>query len=166
MADGSRRDCWDELRDPEAGEPQFALSAWIAPAPFEELCGLEILEAAEGRAVLRMPFRVKLSQGAGLLHGGAVTTLADTAVAMAIKSLLPEGTHFATVEMTTRFRAPVVRGTAEARARVTRFEGRDLEGEAEVYAEGGTLVATFGSRFRLARGQPQGEAPVKDTPGG
>lgn len=145
---------WEELRDPDSLEPQFELPAWIAPAPFEALCGLEIVEAAEGRAVLRMPFRVKLAQGKGLLHGGALTTLADTAVAMAIKSLLPEGTHFGTVEMTTAFRAPVRRGTAEARARVVRFEGRDLEGEAEVYAEDGTLAATFRSRFRVARGAP------------
>ncbi len=143
----------EELRDPEAAEPQFALPGWIAAAPFERLCGLEIVEAAGGRALLRLPFRVKLAQGAGLLHGGAVTTLADTAVAMAIKSLLPEGTHFATVEMTTRFRAPILRGTAEARARVVRFEGRDLEGEAEVYDETGKLAATFHSRFRLARGE-------------
>jgi len=144
-------ECWEAMRDPEAPEPQFALPEWIAPAPFERLCGLEIVEAAEGRAVLRLPFRVKLAQGAGLLHGGAVTTLADTAVAMAIKSLLPEGSHFATVEMTTRFHAPVRRGTVEARARVVRFEGRDLEGEAEVYDEKGTLAASFHSRFRLAR---------------
>ncbi|MEW6489231.1 MAG: PaaI family thioesterase [Thermodesulfobacteriota bacterium] len=149
---------WEELRDPDSPEPQFKLPAWIAPAPFEALCGLEIAEAAEGRSVLRMPFRVKLAQGGGLLHGGALTTLADTAVAMAIKSLLPEGTRFATVEMTTSFRAPVRRGVVEARARVVRFEGRDLEGEAQVYAEDGTLAATFRSRFRVARGEPGSEA--------
>lgn len=148
MADGER---WEEMRDPEADPPQFALPGWIATAPFERFCGLEIVEAAQGRALLRMPFRVKLAQGAGLLHGGAVTTLADTAVAMAIKSLLPEGSHFATVEMTTCLRAPILRGTVEARARVVRFEGRDLEGEAEVYDEAGKLAATFHSRFRLAR---------------
>jgi len=139
------------MRDPEAPEPQFRLDGWIATAPFESLCGLEIREAAEGRAVLRMPFRVKLAQGGGLLHGGAVTTLADTAVAMAIKSLVEPGTRFATLELSTRFLAPVRRGWVEARARVVRVEGRELEGEAEVFDEGGTLAATFHSRFRLAR---------------
>ena len=139
------------MRDPEAPEPQFRLDGWIATAPFESLCGLEIREAAEGRAVLRMPFRVKLAQGGGLLHGGALTTLADTAVAMAIKSLVEPGTRFATLELSTRFLAPVRRGWGEARARVVRFEGREIEGEAEVFDEGGTLAATFHSRFRLAR---------------
>lgn len=151
MTGCSRQDRWDELRNPDAEEPRFELSAWIALAPFEALCGLEIVETAGGRPVLRMPFRVKLPQGGGLHHGGAVTTLADTAVAMAMKSLLRDGNRFATVEMTPLFRALVLRGVAEGRARVTRFAGRDLEGEAEVYAEGAALVATFHSRLRLAR---------------
>ena len=142
---------WEEMRDPEAAEPQFRLDGWIATAPFESLCGLEIREAAQGRAVLRMPFRVKLAQGGGLLHGGALTTLADTAVAMAIKSLVPEGTRFVTTELSLTFHAPVTRGTVEARAEVKRFEGREIEGAAEVFDQGGTLAATFHSRFRLAR---------------
>ncbi|MBI5015854.1 MAG: PaaI family thioesterase [Deltaproteobacteria bacterium] len=145
---------WEALRDPEATPPQFELPAWIAAAPFERLCGIEILEAGAGRARLHMPFRVKLAQGRGLLHGGALTALADTAVAMAIKSLLPEGTHFVTTELSLEFHGPVTRGGVEARAEVKRFEGRDIEGTAEVYAEGDRHVATFRSRFRIARRAP------------
>src|SRR5512136_469195 len=89
----------------------FELPAWIACAPFEEYLGMRIEEAKEGRAVLTMPFRVKLAQGKGLMHGGAVTALADTAVAMAIKSVMPEGTHFATVALELKFHAPVKSGT-------------------------------------------------------
>lgn len=85
----------------------FELPDWIACAPFEEYLGMKIEEAKDGRALLTMPFKVKLAQGKGLMHGGAVTPLADTAVAMAIKSLLPEDTHFATVELGLRFHAPV-----------------------------------------------------------
>src|SRR6266702_7589101 len=95
----------------------FELPAWIACAPFEEFLGMRIEEAVEGRAVLAMPFRVKLAQGKGLLHGGAVTALADTAVAIAIKSVLPEGTHFATIELGLKFHAPVKGGTVKAVAR-------------------------------------------------
>ena len=148
---------WDEMRDP--GRVQFEMPAWIACAPFEALCGLEIVEAEAGRAVLRMPFRVKLSQGGGLLHGGAITTLADTAVAMAIKSRVPPGTRFATVELRTRFHAPVRRGRVEARARIVRWEGRDVDAEARVFDEEGRLVATFESRFRMGREHEVTTAP-------
>jgi uncharacterized protein (TIGR00369 family) len=142
---------WEDLRDPEALEPQFELPGWIAAAPFERLCGIEIVEAKDGTAVLRMPFKVKLAQGKGLLHGGALTTLADTAVAMAIKSLVPEGTHFVTTELGLEFHAPVRKGTVEARAEVKRFEERDIEGEAKLYDEAGVHVATFHSTFRIPR---------------
>ena len=129
----------------------FELPAWIACAPFEEYLGMRIDEAAEGRAVLTMPFRVKLAQGKGLMHGGAVNALADTAVAMAIKSILPEDTHFATIEMSLKFHAPVRGGTVKAVARVAEQEGRTIRGEAEVFDDNGVKVASFASVFKMKR---------------
>ena len=127
----------------------FELPAWIACAPFEEYLGMRIEETGEGRAILTMPFKVKLAQGKGLMHGGAVTALADTAVAMAIKSLLPEDSHFATVALDLKFHAPVRGGTVRAEARVTERDERNIRGEAEVFDEHGVKVATFTSHFKI-----------------
>ena len=136
----------------EEGAPlPFELPEWIACAPFEEYLGMRIEEAAEGRAVLTMPFKVKLAQGKGLMHGGAVTALADTAVAMAIKSILPEDTHFATVELSLKFHAPVKGGTVKAVARVAEQEGRTIRGEADVFDEHGVKVASFMSVFKMKK---------------
>jgi acyl-CoA thioesterase len=129
----------------------FELPGWIACAPFEEYLGMRIEEAGEGRAILTMPFKVKLAQGKGLMHGGAVTALADTAVAMAIKSLLPEDSHFATVALDLKFHAPVRGGTVRAEARVTERDERNIRGEAEVFDEHGVKVATFTSHFKVKR---------------
>ncbi len=137
----------------ETGTRQFELQGWIDTAPFEDLLGMSIESAGGGEAILSLPFVVRLAQGGGLLHGGALTTLADTAVAMAIKSLLPAGTAFATTELTTRFLAPVQSGRVVARARVTGPEGRTFYGEARVEDEVGREVARFSSIFRVARGQ-------------
>ena len=112
---------------------------------------MRIEEAAGGRAVLSMPFAVKLAQGIGLMHGGAVTALADTAVAMAIKSILPEDTHFATIELGLTFHAPVRGGSARAVARVVDRDDRNITGEAEVFDENNVKVATFRSIFRVKR---------------
>lgn len=137
------------------GEPlPFELPAWIAVAPFEEYLGMRIEEAAGGRAVLTMPFKVMHAQGKGLMHGGAVTALADTAVAMAIKSVLPEGSHFATVELSLAFHAPVREGRVRAEARIAAREERTICGEAEVFSEDGTKVATFRSVFKVKRPGP------------
>jgi len=145
---------------PDEGEKPFRLKAWIDTAPFEDLCGLELDRVGDGRAVLGCRFKVKLAQGGGVMHGGVLTTLADTAVAMAIKSLLPEGTVFATTELTTRFLAPVRSGRVRAIAAVRGPEGRTFYGEAQVVDAQGMVVAEFASVFRVARGQGFDDPPA------
>ncbi len=134
----------------------FALPGWIACAPFEEYLGMRIEAAAGGKATLTMPFRVKHAQGKGLMHGGAVTALADTAVAMAIKSMLTEETHFVTTDLSLKFHAPVRYGTVRAVARAVVQDERNIKGEAEVLDETGRKVATFSALFRVKREAPAG----------
>jgi uncharacterized protein (TIGR00369 family) len=141
----------NEPRRPE--ELQFQLEGWIATAPFEDCVGLTIAAAEGGTARLTMPFRLCLANGGGVMHGGALVTLADTAVAMAIKSILPAGTSFATTELQSCFLGPVRSGTVVAEARVHGPEGRTFRGEAELRDESGAVVARFHSVFRIARGQ-------------
>lgn len=132
---------------------QFQLQGWIDTAPFEDLLGMRIESSGAGEAVLSMPFEVRYAQGGGVLHGGALTALADTAVAIAIKTLLPPGTTFATTSLTTRFLAPVRQGRVQVRARVSGPRGRSFSGTAEVTDETGVLVAKFTAEFRVARHQ-------------
>ncbi len=141
----------ESLRDQKV--KQFELEGWIDTAPFEWLVGLQIDHAAEGEALLSMPFQIKLANGGGVMHGGAMVTLADTAVAMAIKSVLPPGTVFATTELNMEFSAPVLSGMVFARAKVTGPKGRTFLGAAELSDENGQLFARFNSTFRVARGQ-------------
>ena len=145
---------WEKPMDPDAPLP-FELDKWVDLAPFERTLGMRIESSGGGEAVLTMPFTVKLAQGKGLLHGGAITTLADTAAAMAIKTLLPEETHFATVEMTTRFLAPVRRGSITARAKAEQDEDKERTYRAEVFIidEEEAVVAEFWSEFRTAKSQ-------------
>ena len=145
---------WEKPMDPEAPLP-FTLSGWVDLAPFERTLGMAIKSFGGGNAVLAMPFTVKLAQGKVLLHGGALTSLADTAAAMAIKTLLPEDTHFATVSLETRFLAPVTMGVVTAHARAGRIEEKERTFRAEVKLrdEDGEEVAEFSSEFRVAKNQ-------------
>jgi len=141
----------NEPRRPE--ENQFRMEGWIACAPCEDLLGIQIEKAGEGRAVLTMPFTVKLAQGGGFLHGGALTTLGDTAVAMAIKSLLPADTVFATTELHMEFVAPVKEGVVTAEALVTGPFQRTFQGVATLLDANGRVVARLKTQFKVARGQ-------------
>jgi len=139
--------CFEQAMTTGAPIP-FVLPQWIACAPFEEYLDMTILEAREGKALLTMPFKVKHAQGMGLMHGGAVTALADTAVAMAIKSQLPVGTHFVTIDLNLKFHAPVTGGEVRAEARTEWRDERTIEGVADVFC-GDIKVATFTSIFRV-----------------
>ena len=133
------------------GPHTFQMPAWISCAPFERLLNMEIIEAVEGRAVLRMPFLIDYAQGAGLMHGGALVSLADTAVAMAIKSIIAPGSLFATIALDTKFLLPVKQGVVTATATVKKDGDRTLTGTATVYDEAQRAVMEFHSTFKIAR---------------
>jgi acyl-CoA thioesterase len=140
-----------DLDQPGTGPYQIVLPEWISCAPFERLLGIDIVAAKDGRAILSMPFRHEFAQGAGLMHGGALVSLADTAVVMAIKSMVPENTHFATIRLESEFLYPVRQGIVTAKAAAKRDGDRTIEGEATVFDDAGRAVLSFRSTFKIAR---------------
>lgn len=119
---------------------------------------MHIESACEGKATLSMPFTVAHCQGMGLMHGGAVVSLADTALAIAIKTVLPEGTHFATIDMSLKFHAPVRWGLVLARASITEQTERDIKGEVGIFTEEGIKAATFQAVFRIKQQRQENNA--------
>lgn len=142
----------EDLRQP--GVAQFELEEWIDGSPFESLLGVQILNAAAGQAHLVLPFTLKLANGGGVMHGGAMTSLADTAVAMAIKSLLPPGTFFATTDLSMTFVKPVLEGTVHAHATVQKTGERTFRGECELLGEGAQRYGRMTTVFKVGR-QPE-----------
>lgn len=139
----------DARRQPDKN--QFELEGWIETAPFETMLGVKIESAADGEALLTLPFTVKLANGGGVMHGGAMVSLADTAFAMAIKSLLPSGTTFATTGLNIKFFAPVLCGIVSARAEVKKTGARSFRGVCELLGEDRQLYARSTSIFKIAR---------------
>ncbi|MDY0220562.1 MAG: PaaI family thioesterase [Desulfobacterium sp.] len=133
------------------GPHQVILERWISCAPFEKLLGIEILEARNGQSYLTMPFVYHLAQGKGVIHGGAIVTLADTSVAMAIKSILPPDSRFGTISLNAKFLGPVTKGVLSARAEVKLLDDRLVQGSAMVFDEEDTLVMRFSALFKLGR---------------
>ena len=133
------------------GPHKFNMDAWISCAPFERLLNMKIVEASDGMATLTMPFFIDLAQGGGLMHGGALVSLADTAVVMAIKSLVPPQTHFATISIESKFLYPVKQGIVTAKAQVVDRKAEMLQGQATVYDEAQRPVMEFSSVFKIAK---------------
>ena len=133
------------------GPHTFEMEAWISCAPFKKLLNMKIIEASDGRAILTMPFFIDFAQGGGLMHGGALVSLADTAVVMAIKSIIAPKTHFATISLETKFLYPVKQGVVTAKAKVASQSGKILQGFATVHNEENRAVLEFSSTFKMAK---------------
>ena len=60
-------------------------------APIRELNGQQWVSCSDGMAEVRLPFKHGLTQGLGVVHGGMVGLVADTAGWFAAASLYPQG---------------------------------------------------------------------------
>jgi acyl-CoA thioesterase len=139
---------------------------WIDTAPFGRLLHMEIVKTDAGTAVLSMPFLSDFAQGSGFMHGGALVSLADTAAVMAIKSLVPEGTHFATVSLKTTFLYPVQSGVVIAKARVTARRKYWLYSRVRVFNQANRPVMDFRAGFKISsrRGLDDSGHPTAKNP--
>jgi 1,4-dihydroxy-2-naphthoyl-CoA hydrolase len=90
------------------------LEALAGLMPFAADLGIRLEEATPGRVVAVLPWADRLCTTGGLLHGGAIMTLADTAGALVAYLGLPEGASTATLTSTTQMFRPVLAGDVRA----------------------------------------------------
>jgi uncharacterized protein (TIGR00369 family) len=103
---------------------------------FRELVGIELSEAEEGRAVVRMRPEDRHLNPGGTVHGGAISTLVDVAMAEALNTTLDEEAERpVTVEMKLNYMAPGKPGVIAASARVRKGGKKITVVEAEVVQE-------------------------------
>jgi acyl-CoA thioesterase len=109
--------------------------------PFVQFMGIRVVESSQGRGRAVMPVRREFLQGAGVVQGGLVVTLADHAIYLAVRSLLAADESSVTVELKVNFIAPASDGELRAEARVVSRGNRMVVGEVEVKDDRGTLIA-------------------------
>lgn len=119
----------------------------MASVPYAQLLGIELIEIETGIATLGMKVRRDLTQNHGVIHGGAVASLIDSATAFAIISMLPAEEKVTTIDLTINFLRPVTKGTLKATAKVVRAGRRVMFVSAEAFDEAGNLTATALSTY-------------------
>jgi uncharacterized protein (TIGR00369 family) len=90
------------------------LDALVALMPFASDLGIRLEEATPDRVVAVLPWAARLCTTGGLLHGGVMMALADTAGALVAYLGLPEGASTATITSTTQMFRPVTAGDVHA----------------------------------------------------
>jgi uncharacterized protein (TIGR00369 family) len=115
---------------------------FIPASPFARHVGIEIESLETDRARLRLPFTEALATMGDLVHGGAVSTLVDTAAMAAAWCTddVPDALRGTTVGLTVDF-VSAGRGELAADARVLRRGGSLCFCDVEVLDGDGRLVA-------------------------
>lgn len=103
------------------------VQAFIPHSPHAAALGISIVEIAPDRAVLQMPFKPELVTMGDVIHGGAISTLIDTAATVAAWATdeVPDSPSGATVSLSINFISAAQAVDLLAEARVVR-RGRKL----------------------------------------
>ncbi len=124
---------------------------------FPKLLGIEIDEVQQGRARLSLEVRKDLLQLQGVLHGGAIASLIDTAVAFAIVGASEPDDRFTTVEMKVNYLSAIREGRVIADARLIRDGRRIIVAECDVFDSEGRLAAKGLLTYIRLNGETKGE---------
>jgi 1,4-dihydroxy-2-naphthoyl-CoA hydrolase len=118
-------------------------TSWIRDAmPLCATLGVEADEATPGSVVLSLDWAPELCTSDGLLHGGVLMALADSAGGACAFLNLPEGAvGTSTIESGTHFVGRVTEGRVTATARPLHVGKTTIVIETEVRSSNGRLVA-------------------------
>jgi uncharacterized protein (TIGR00369 family) len=125
-----------------------------APPPISQLIGFYPVSVEPGHAIFELeadPSRH--ANPMGTLHGGILSTLADTAMGMAYAASLGDNETFTTLELKINFLRPVWRARLRATAHVVQA-GRTVGlTECDIVDDKGRLVVRASSTCMTLRGE-------------
>lgn len=118
-----------------------AIQQRVHDAPYPRLIGMVITELAIDRCRIDLELGERHLQPFGIVHGGVLATLIDTATFWAGFMRLPEDAGLVNVDLKLNYLNAVSSGTLRAQGRCLRA-GRQLSyTEASVFDDAGELVA-------------------------
>jgi uncharacterized protein (TIGR00369 family) len=91
-------------------EARLVMEGFFHKIPYQERLGLSIVEYGFARARVRLPFSAALigDRENGFLHGGAITSLIDSASGLAMLLALPAVQRIATLDLRIDYMRPAL----------------------------------------------------------
>lgn len=119
--------------------------------PYDEHMGFHTTVRAPGDAVVEADVGAHLHNPMGILHGGVLVGMMDSAMGAAMTSLLEPGETTTNMEFHVRFLRPTVEGHLRATAHIIKQGRLAVVWEATVTNEEGDEVARATSTFLKLR---------------
>jgi uncharacterized protein (TIGR00369 family) len=123
------------------------LTARVSASPFHQWAGLELASVGDGRAELVMDLRPHHFNPQGIVHGGILAALADTAIGLALRSKLRPGMTHRTAQLNVHFLAKGEGNRLVGRGSALHLGQRMGYGEAEVLDGAGRVLARATATF-------------------
>lgn len=108
---------------------------------YAKFLGLELCELKSGEVTVCLDVRAELKQNQGVVHGGAIASLIDTASAFVILTTIEAHEKVTTTDLTIHYLRPITAGRLMAKARIVRGGRRRFVVNVEVENDG-SLAAT------------------------
>ena len=133
---------WGACTPEEEETYKAIIRGCLEGSPFYRHMGLEVTGLGPGWATIEMPVGRHLWNAGGILHGGAITSIADSACGVALATLLDKDRERPiTIELKVNFCSPVKEGLLRARGQVVQKGKRIAIYEVDVTGKDGELVA-------------------------
>ena len=132
---------------------QAIIDGELPRPPFAALTGAEIAAVDDGVAIFRFTPEESTLNPLGLVHGGMMCALLDSAAGCAVHTQLPAGVGMSSIEIKVSFLSAVKAGggTLEVEGRALRVGRQVAFAEAHARAGDGKLVAHATTSIALAR---------------
>jgi uncharacterized protein (TIGR00369 family) len=123
----------------------------LTASPFHASMGLEVVQAERGTVVLAfraLPEHLNLQ---GLVHGGVLATLADTAMGLAVRTSVEPGHRHVTIQLGMQYVRPASPGPIRALGRVIRTGSQIAHADAEITDDALRVLARAQGTYSVAR---------------
>jgi uncharacterized protein (TIGR00369 family) len=127
------------------------LCARAGAAPYYQLLGMVAACDRPGTARITLPWSERVLQLYGGVHGGALLSIADAVINLALATTFEDDERTATVDLSMQFIAPVGRDDVIAEGLVTHRGGRLSFGECVLRAAGRDVARAHGTCYVLRR---------------
>jgi uncharacterized protein (TIGR00369 family) len=142
---------------------EAALRGAAPPPPYLRLLNMRFIAVTDGSATFEMPSTSQLYNPNNVVHGGAITSLADSAMGFAVFSTLAPGETFTTAELHVNFLKAVTADSGMLRSigRVVQRGQQIAVAEADVLNQQNQLIARASSTNIILQPRPAPEAPPR-----
>lgn len=122
---------------------------------FYRWAGVELIDASPGHVEIAFEAGPQHLNLQGLVHGGLLATLADTAMGLAVRTVLQPGRRHVTVQLGVEFLSPGRPGTILAHGRSVKVGSQIGFAEADVVDPAGRVLAKARSTLSVTAERPR-----------